>query len=407
MGPLLFGSKCLRDEVWTSGFSLYDLQVICHQRKAITSGFGRRPMGMKRRVVVLAAGMFCGAVLPACSDTGGENVLLPARIYEVTKPFTDDDGGVAVNVSGLACMRTDAAQSTCLVIDDQGRFAQIASIGNGTVAAGARLALIGRKPSKDTVGRPPIQPGCSGSNRKFKDLDGEAVAYTPPFFYVAGSHGCSRHGNKFRSSAFILARIPEGQIADASSDGTLSLDSSNVETTYRLSEALVGAPQTRQYFTQDLMSANGLNVEGLAVTGGKLFAGLRAPTLDGKAFIVAVDAGKLFDGSAVINQGDVHTISVKLGFDRGIRDLARLNEEQLLILSGPAQDARVPFEIHVLDIMAETSTLLGTLGELPDAKGAKAEAISVLSQHGNAIDVLVMFDGLKSGGPREYSIILK
>jgi hypothetical protein len=351
--------------------------------------------------------MFCGAVLPACSDTVRENLLLPARIYEITKPFTDDDGGVAVNVSGLACMRADAAQSTCLVIDDQGRFAQIASIGNGTVAAGARLALIGGKPSNDTVGRPPIQPGCSGGNRKFKDLDGEAVAYSPPFFYVAGSHGCSRHSNRFRSSAFVLARIPEGQIADASSDGTLSLDSSNVETTYRLSEALVAAPQTRQYFTQDLMSANGLNVEGLAVTGGKLFAGLRAPTLDGNAFIVAVDAGKLFDGSVTINQSDVHTISVKLGFDRGIRDLAQLNEDHLLILSGPARDARVPFEIHVLDIMAETSTLLGTLGELPDAKGAKAEAISVLSQHGNAIDVLVMFDGLKSGGPREYTILLK
>ncbi len=364
-------------------------------------------MGMKRRIVVLAVGFFCGAVSPTCSNTALENVLMPARIYEVTRPFTDDDGGVALNVSGLACMRADAVQSRCLVIDDQGRFAQIASISNGTVAAGARLALIGRKPAKDTVGRPPIQPGCSAGNRKFKDLDGEAVAYAPPFFYVAGSHGCSRHSNRFRSSAFVLARIPEGQIADASSDGTLSLDSSNVETTYRLSEALVAAPQTRQYFTQDLMTANGLNVEGLAVTGGKLFAGLRAPTLDGNAFIVAVDVGKLFDGSAAINQGDVHTISVKLGFGRGIRDLARLNEDQLLILSGPARDARVPFEIHVLDIMAETSTLLGTLGELPDAKGAKAEAISVLSQHGNAIDVLVMFDGLKSGDPREYSIILK
>jgi hypothetical protein len=312
-----------------------------------------------------------------------------------------------VNVSGLACMPADAAQSRCLVIDDQGRFAQIASIGNGTVAAGARLPLIGRKPSKDTLGRPPVQPGCSGGNRKFKDLDGEAVAYTPPFFYVAGSHGCSRHNNRFRSSAFILARIPEGEIAGAASDGTLSLDSSSVETTYRLSEVLVAAPQIRQYFTQDLMGANGLNIEGLAVAGGKLFAGLRAPTLDGKAFIVAVDAGKLFDERAAIRQGDVHTISLKLGFDRGIRDLARLNEEQLLILSGPAQDAQVPFEIHVLDIMAETSTLLGTLGELPDVQGAKAEAISVLSQHGSVIDVLVMFDGLKSGGPREYSIMLK
>jgi hypothetical protein len=362
-------------------------------------------MGMKRRIILFAAGVFCGAVLPACSDAAPENVLMPARIYEVIKPFMDDDGGVAVNVSGLACMPADAAQSRCLVIDDQGRFAQIASIGNGMVAAGARLALIGKKPSRDTVGRPPVQPGCSGGNRKFKDLDGEAVAYTPPFFYVAGSHGCSRHSNKFRSSVFILARIPEGEIAGASSDSTLSLES--VETTYRLSEALVAAPQIGQYFTQDLMGANGLNIEGLAVAGGKLFAGLRAPTLDGKAFIVAVDADKLFGESAAIRQGDVHTISVKLGFDRGIRDLARLNAEQLLILSGPAQDASVPFEIHVLDIMAETSTLLGTLGELPDAKGAKAEAISVLSQHGNTIDVLVMFDGLKSGGPREYSIELK
>jgi hypothetical protein len=57
--------------------------------------------------------------------------------------------------------------------------------------------------------------------------------------------------------------------------------------------------------------------------------------------------------------------------------------------------------------MAETSMPLGTLGELPDVKGAKAEAISVLSEHGNVIDVLVMFDGLESGGPREYKILLE
>jgi hypothetical protein len=79
----------------------------------------------------------------------------------------------------------------------------------------------------------------------------------------------------------------------------------------------------------------------------------------------------------------------------------------LLILSGPAQDAPVSFEIHLLDIKAGTTTLLGTLGELPDAPGAKAEAISVLSQHGNVVDILVMFDGLPSGGPREYTIIMK
>jgi hypothetical protein len=43
----------------------------------------------------------------------------------------------------------------------------------------------------------------------------------------------------------------------------------------------------------------------------------------------------------------------------------------------------------------------------PDATGAKAEAISVLSQRGKSVDILVMFDGLPSGGPREYTVILK
>jgi hypothetical protein len=180
-----------------------------------------------------------------------------------------------------------------------------------------------------------------------------------------------------------------------------------VETSYRLSEVLAASSQIRPYFTQDLMSANGVNVEGLAIVGGKLLAGLRAPTFDGKAFIVAVDADRLFNEKASINEGDVKTISVQLGAGRGIRDLARLNDRQLLILSGPAQDQPVPFEIHVFDTKAETSTLLGTLGGLPDVTGAKAEAISVLSQRGETVDILVMFDGLPSGGAREYTIIIK
>jgi hypothetical protein len=365
-------------------------------------------MGMKRlAAVLLAAAAFFEALSSACSDPSLAKILMPTRIYRVTKPFTDDEGGVAMNISGLACMGGDAGRSTCLVIDDQGRFAQIATIGSGAVAAGARLPLIAGKPSKDTVGQPPTQIGCSGGERKSGDLDGEAVAYASPYFYIAGSHGCSRHSNKFRSSAFILARIPENQLTTAAIDRTYLFDSSSVETTYRLSEALAAVPQVRQYFTRDLMSANGLNVEGLAVADGKVFAGLRAPTLDGKAFIVTIDADKLFDESAPINESNAHAISLQLGLGRGIRDLTRLNDGQLLILSGPAQDAPVPFEIHVLDIMAETSMPLGTLGELPDVKGAKAEAISVLSEHGNVIDVLVMFDGLESGGPREYKILLE
>jgi len=362
-------------------------------------------MGLKFRTLAVAA--LGGTISIACSASDSLKILKPTRIYQITAPFTDDNGEVATNISGLACMPADATSSTCLVIDDQGRFAQIAHIGNGQVAAGARLPLIGRQPSRNTVGQPPADIRCSDSERKFRDLDGEAAAYAAPFFYVVGSHGCSRHKNKFRSSSFILARIPERQVADHVTSDARTFDSSAVETTYRLSEVLAAAPRIRPYFTQDLMSANGVNVEGITVVGGKLFAGLRAPTLDGKAFILAINVNRLFDERAPINEGDVQTISVSIGADRGIRDLARLNDGQLLILSGPAQDAPVPFEIHVFDIKAETSTLLGALDALPDAPAAKAEAISVLSLRGNAVDVLVMFDGLPSGGPREYTIIMK
>jgi hypothetical protein len=79
----------------------------------------------------------------------------------------------------------------------------------------------------------------------------------------------------------------------------------------------------------------------------------------------------------------------------------------LLILSGPALEAQVPFEISIFNIATETSTLLGALEGLQETTVAKAEAISVLSHDQNAVDVLVMFDGLESGGPRRYTISLK
>jgi hypothetical protein len=363
----------------------------------------RSTVATKLHVLVLTLAAVSGTISIACSAPDSAKMLSPTRVYQITAPFTDDEGDVAMNISGLACMPTDMPPSTCMVIDDQGRFAQVALIGNGHVAAGVRLPLIGRKPSRGTVGQPPTEIACSDGERKFGDLDGEAAAHAPPFFYIVGSHGCSRHSNKFRSSSFILARIPEQQVASVN----LSLDPSSVQTTYRLSEALAASPRIRPYFTQDLMNANGVNVEGLAAVRGMLFVGLRAPTIGGNSFIVAIDADRLFDKMATITEDDLRVISVPIGAGRGIRDLARLNDEQLLVLSGPAQDAPVPFEIHVLDIEAGTTTLLGTLGELPDAAGAKAEAISVLSQHGNAIDILVMFDGLASGGPREYTIMMK
>jgi hypothetical protein len=84
-----------------------------------------------------------------------------------------------------------------------------------------------------------------------------------------------------------------------------------------------------------------------------------------------------------------------------------LKDERLLILSGPAQEAKLPYEIHILNMVDGSITLVGTLSPLTEAPAAKAEAIAVLSQRENVVDVLVMFDGMPNGGPREYRLSLK
>ena len=171
-------------------------------------------MGMKPHTLILVVAAFCGTITSACSGPDSRKVLSPTRIYQVTKPFTDDAGGVAVNISGLACMWGDAARLTCLMIDDQGRFAQVATIGSGTVAAGARLRLSAGSPQRIQSVNPRLKSAVPVAKETLRTLTERRWHTRHRFFYVVGSHGCSRHSKKFRSSSFILTRIPESQVGN-------------------------------------------------------------------------------------------------------------------------------------------------------------------------------------------------
>ena len=131
------------------------------------------------------------------------------------------------------------------------------------------------------------------SPAKFKEFDGEGVAYAKPYFYVVGSHGCGRRKDTLNTSAMILARIrvdDEGK-PDVEDD---ERPEAAVETTYRLGEVLAGADRVGASFLESLSEANGLNIEGIAVVKDRLYAGLRAPTIEGDAFLVEADVDALF-----------------------------------------------------------------------------------------------------------------
>ena len=362
--------------------------------------------------VVLITTFSCLTTVYGWAASAGEpfRPLVPVQIYEVQKPFLDDNG-TAKDLSGAACLPPGAVRRLhCLAINDEGRAAQLFTVDGGHIEAGLMVPIIGEKPSTKTLGAKPSKGCCPEGDGKFKELDGEGVAYAPPYFYIAGSHGCSRHSSKFRLSSFILARIPvDGSgnpIKQAESPSNEEVSSSEKETTYRLADALRAAPNVGPFFLTDLNTANGLNVEGIAVLFDRVVVGLRAPSIDDRAFLVSARVDDLFahgnEPLAVMPQ----VIPIHLGQNVGVRDLAPLPNGQLLVLAGPAQEQpEIPYSLFTVDpkVGGEVKRI-ATLTDVVDDDGerAKAEAVTVLDP--DDLRLLVFFDGLENGGPREYAV---
>ncbi|KQO86389.1 DUF3616 domain-containing protein [Methylobacterium sp. Leaf91] len=352
------------------------------------------------RTGLLAMLLLHGAAAPALAAGGAQHDLVPVDPpYTMTSGLKGKDGKPAKDISGIACMPPREGKRRCLVVNDENTGAQFITIDGHTITPGADIDLVGGGPSPNTLGTPPSKNGCSGGEGKFDDLDGEGVAYAAPYFYVVGSHGCSRGKAKFKLSTFVLARIK----VDAAGE---PVGPSAVETTYRLGDALGLAETVSAYYTQDLQTddgdatPNGLNIEGVAVDGTRLFAGLRAPSHDGKTFIVEADVGALFAQGHESLMAAPQVIPLMVGRGAGIRDLAILPDGRLLVLTGPAQgQTDVPYSLFAAG--ATTNAKLEPIGRLTGAeKGAKAEGVAVLGDK----RILVMFDSVKDGGPLEYKL---
>jgi hypothetical protein len=149
---------------------------------------------------------------------------------------------------------------------------------------------------------------------------------------------------------------------------------------------------------------NGLNIEGIAVDGDRVFLGLRAP-VDRMAYIVEGSVTALFaPGDALLPKGPTPVpIPVPLGEKVGIRDLAVLPGGKLLVLTGAAHQPDIPYSIFALDLTTKVPTELVAPRE---DEPKRAEGIAVLAATPQEIRVLVLFDGLLDGAPRELRIPL-
>jgi hypothetical protein len=312
---------------------------------------------------------------------------------------------IATDLSGIACMAAKGASRTCLAVNDENKNAQFVTIEQNRMTVGEPVTLIGDDPDKNTLGKPPKNLDCTAGPGKYGDLDGEGVTFSAPYFYVVGSHGCSRHGNEFRLGSFILSQIRVD-------DSGQPVAKHAVQNTYRVSDILKQAGKAAKSFGKDLTTAHGLNIEGIAADGDRLWFGLRAPLQKDSAFLVAASIKDLFEAGHDRSKAEPIP-PVRIALDGlGIRDLAVLPDRRLLVLAGATEGPEVPFRVFVAD-PADGSTR--ELGTLPAVTGivdneqvtGKAEGIIVLGIDGDRIRAAVLFDALPNGAPHIAMIPLK
>lgn len=282
-------------------------------------------------------------------------------------------------LSGFAC----AKNGICVLAVDEGRQGAFMRI------KGERLVYVGKPFEFDEVK---------------KELDAEAAAVDDSYFYVTGSHAAKREtccDNPDSRRIFRLTVDGNGDL------GTIAHSE-------RLWDAMRNLPELASYVVPGdcrcdaAPGRNRADIEGMAAANGRLFFALRAPNVEGNAYIVGVDAKALFEG------GDLRPSLTKihLGADKGFRDLA-IADGEALALVGPS-DSGSAGEFSIVELPGltkgapvqakELARLDLSAVRLKKGERLKPEAITPLDIKPGRYRLLVLSDGGEDGAPLVFNI---
>ena len=236
-----------------------------------------------------------------------------------------------------------------------------------------------------------------------EEFDLEAMAYDgKQMLYLVGSHSAKRQRLKKRDKHSADANIK--YLAAIQTEKArrvlyrMRLDPRGLPTgkaeKISLWKAINGSPLLKP-FTRIPSKENGIDIEGLAVTGDNLYVGFRGPVLRGNYVPV------------LVGRFDELSSHGKLRFVRldglGIRSMLSLGKQGFLILAGPVGDGPGGFHLYHWDGRDQLPAKgaqgkVRYLGEIPAPEGDKPEGMTLISQQGKRLQLLVAFDGVKNGG---------
>ena len=322
------------------------------------------------RLIAPAILAFCLLPSPAPAQA-----IAPQPAYWSVAPVFAKDADARQNISGAACAPTPPPLRSCLVVNDQKKYAQFFSVSGNTIVPGAVISLLGSNADSDP--------------------DAESAAFHGGYFYVAGSHGRARKSGKEKNAPYTVFRFkvnaqtgkPDFEVSDRQVPA-------QIEKSTAL-RAAIRAAEVIGPFAEKLLGDNGANIEGMALAGERIYFGFRGPVLEGRAFILST----AIDGLFGIKPLDPKTHALALGPYTGIRDLARV-DAGLLVLAGAVNSQNVTPAVYQWNPTSGALKKLGDLAGTPS--GAKAETLLVLEQTPQRYRVLVMHDGPDNGAPMEY-----
>jgi Protein of unknown function (DUF3616) len=208
-----------------------------------------------------------------------------------------------------------------------------------------------------------------------EEIDIEGLDYDSNYLWIVGSHSLKRKEPKPQKTPadnikrlldvssdlnrYFLGRIPTDKDCNLTRDSPSAKleDSANGN---QLIEAL-GQDKHFQDFLKIPSKDNGIDFEGLAVSGSKVLIGLRGPVLRGWATILeleVLDSGTKLELKK-IGASDLpyRKHFLQLG-GLGVRDLV-VDDRDLLILAGPTMDLDGPVELfRWKDAMGKTTETL-------------------------------------------------
>ena len=249
-----------------------------------------------------------------------------------------------------------------------------------------------------------------------KEVDIEGIAVDRRTVYVIGSHARVRPAGDTDTELYSINRAHLDE-SPGVSENKQKFGARNIVAKFELDDTGV-ASNLQNSSLLDLLNSiypfklfrdipskeNGVDIEGLAVRNGKLYAGFRGPVLRGN-FVPILE----FDFRDPLAQHRV--LYVKLA-GRGVRDMVAVSNG-FLILAGPLGDGKSSYQIYFWngeDVVCgkdrpDASKALVLLGEVPMiSSDGKAEGLTVIGEVDSTYKVVLAFDGIENGGLRMYSV---